>query len=178
MRNAPIVENAVAEYFGPRDFHWLVPGLLGGAPRPGVFKDDWRDYEALRRVNTKLLVTLTDEWEPDADEIAKYGMKSFFVPIIDLTPPSIDQAISTCVVVEEYVARREAVVFHCLAGKGRTGTMLATMLIWSGSTAKDAILYTRAQNPRWIESESQLDFLAAFAKHVAKPTTPVLADLT
>lgn len=153
----------VPEYNGPTNFCWLMPGLLGGVPRPGVFKNITRDLEALRRVGTKLLVTLTSEWEPDADLISQYGMDSLYSPIIDLQPPTIVQAADICRQASQYTTDGHAVVFHCHAGKGRAGTLLASMLIWSGSSAQDAINQTRHQNSKWIQTEGQLDFLKNFA---------------
>lgn len=151
------------EYNGPVNFSWLIPGLLGGTPRPGIFKDVERDIAALKRVETKLLVTLTEEWQPDPALNARYGIETIYEPMPDLNPPTIEQAISICRRVAEFTQRGEAAVFHCHAGKGRTGTLLASMLIWSGQSAHSAITNTRAQNSKWIESESQLAFLSEFA---------------
>lgn len=150
------------EYNGPNHFCWLIPGLLGGTPRPGIFKDASRDLAALQRVNTRLLVTLTEEYQPDTALNAQHNIDTLYAPIQDLAPPTPDQAKEICQKVSAYVARGEAVVFHCHAGKGRTGTLLAAMLIWAGSGGDEAILETRRQNPKWIESESQLEFLRAF----------------
>ena len=150
------------EYNGPTNFSWMIRGIFGGCPRPGIFRDITRDLEALERVGTRLLVTLTEEWRPDAEIIGKYGMESLYVPIPDLAPPTIEQARETCEYVSKFSARGEATVFHCHAGKGRTGTLLTSMLIWNGQSSDDAITYARSQNPKWIETESQLAFLAEF----------------
>ncbi len=158
---APAV-SPVPEYFGPNGFAWLVPGLLGGAPRPGIFRDLSRDLEALARVNTRLLVTLTEESEPEVDAFAHYGIASHYTPITDMTPPTEAQAVEICEAVAPYLDRGEAVVFHCRAGKGRTGTLLAAQLVWNGVSAADAITRTRASNPKWIETDGQLDFLHGF----------------
>jgi len=144
---------------------------LGGCPRPGIFKDIHQDFKALKRVRTRLLVTLTAEWAPDSDAIAAYEMDSLYVPIPDLQPPTLQQADQICSHAEKFSDRGEAVVFHCHAGKGRTGTLLAAMLIRSGQSSVTAIATTRQQNHRWIESEDQLDFLAQYQSHCHK--TPV-----
>ncbi len=153
---------AKSAYFGPNNFCWLIPGLLGGTPRPGIFKPPHRDLAALQRVNTRLLVTLTEEYQPDEAQNTAHDIDTLYVPIPDLAPPTPEQAKAICRTVSEYVERGEAVVFHCHAGKGRTGTLLAAMLIWAGKSAEEAIVETRKRNPQWIESDSQIEFLKAF----------------
>ena len=146
---------------GPVGFHWLRQGLLGGTPLPD-------DFASLQRVGTKLLVSLTAEWQPDAALIARYGMCSLYAPISDFQPPTLAQAVQICEAAAGYTARGEAVVFHCRAGKGRTGTMLAAMLIWAGDPAAAAIEQTRGAHGAWIETEGQMAFLSDFADQVSR----------
>lgn len=162
-------KSVASEQNGPANFHWLVPGLLGGCPRPGATRNIQRDYEALQRVDTRLLVTLTQEWQADKVQLATYGIESFFAPIPDFHPPTLKQADLICERALAFTLAGQAVVFHCHAGKGRTGTLLAAMLIYAGLDSQSAIRQTRSQNPSWIETESQLDFLEAFARHRRSP---------
>lgn len=142
-----------------KGFCWLQPGLLGGMPQP-----DEAALKALRGLRVKLLVSLTQEQRPDVDLINSFGMTSLYAPIPDFQPPTLAEAARICRDVSAYTARGEAAVFHCRAGKGRTGTLLAAMLIWSGQSAEGAIATVRAQNKQWIETEGQLDFLVKFAE--------------
>ncbi|MDD4958907.1 MAG: hypothetical protein PHS51_06125, partial [Gallionella sp.] len=50
----------------------------------------------------------------------------------------------------------------CLAGMGRTGTILAAYLIWEGQSALDALETARSIEPRWVQSQAQVSFLTAF----------------
>ena len=155
------IESAVSEYYGPSGFHWLIPGKLGGAPRPGLFRDLTADIEALARVGTRLLFTLTEEWVPDPTDFVAHGIDNHFVPIPDRAAPTAEQALGMCEIAEQYMARGEGVVYHCRAGKGRTGTMLAAQLIHAGIKAGDAITFVKHVNPKWIESDEQMVFLEA-----------------
>ena len=143
----------------PKGFCWLQPGLLGGTPKP-----DGAALKALGQLGTRLLVTLTQEWQPDSTLIARHGMQSLYAPIPDFQPPALQQAAQICRAASAFTARGAAVVFHCHAGKGRTGTLLAAMLIWAGQSAEAAIAEVRGQNAAWIETDGQLAFLATFAK--------------
>ena len=152
---------------GPNGFHWLIPGLLGGMARPGL-RDLDADIAALVGLKTRLLVSLTAEWVPDRALFARHGIASLHAPIVDFGVPRIEQAKLICGQATAHTDHGETVVFHCHAGKGRTGTMLAAMLIWSGAAAEAAIATTKARTPTWIETGGQLAFLTEFGAHLAK----------
>jgi atypical dual specificity phosphatase len=153
----------VSEYYGPRGFHWLEPGLLGGCARPGIVADTTSDLAALQRVGTRLLVSLTEEWQPDVELLGGYGIDSIYFPIPDREAPEIDRTEALCAELDARLRDGEAVVFHCRAGKGRTGTLLASQLIWNGMAAAEAVAYVRAKHRSWIETEAQIEFLEDFA---------------
>lgn len=163
-------DKPVSAYLGPKDFHWLVLGRLGGAPRPGVGMDrDTRgDLEKLRRLHTTLLVNLTEEEDPPADLLHEAGLESHHHRIPDMGAPDFAAAFETCRLVDRYLTQDKVCVYHCHGGKGRTGTMLAAQLIYYGFDADSAIARTREQNSKWIESQEQFDFLYLFAEYVSQ----------
>ena len=156
-------------WFGPRGFHWLVPGLLGGAPRPGLFRPLDLDLDALRRVGTRLLVTLTEEWQPDPAAFAAFGIDSLWLPIPDRGAPAPEAAERVCSVAMARIAAGEAVVYHCRAGRGRTGTLLALQLVHAGFGAEAAIARARRANPAWIENATQEAMVADYARAFPPP---------
>jgi atypical dual specificity phosphatase len=166
-------EKAASAFMGPKDFHWLVRGRLGGTPRPGVGfgKDLHGDLEALRRVNTCLLINLTEESDPPLHVLEEAGLESYHHKIPDMGAPELADALATCRVVDRYLSEDKVCVFHCHAGKGRTGTMLAAQLIFYGMDADQAVTKAREQNPKWIESQRQIDFLRMFADYVPRHAT-------
>lgn len=154
--------SAPLSYVGPNGFHWLVAGKLGGTPRPGIFKGLASDASALKRLGIKFLVTLNENWSAPVDELAEYGIESHQVRIPDMCAPSCEQALDMCQIVDERLQNDEACAYHCRAGRGRTGTMLAAQMIYYGYSANDALTLLRQKNAKWIESEEQHEFIYTF----------------
>jgi len=154
--------DSVSPHRGPSGLNWLINGLLGGMCLPGVLTKIRYDTEALRRVNVSLLITLNENWAPPVDELAVVGVDSYVHKIPDLNAPTFEQALTTCRHVDSYLVQDRACVYHCRAGLGRTGTMLAAQLMYYGLSADEAIRTAREKNPRWIETDVQLEFLYRF----------------
>jgi atypical dual specificity phosphatase len=166
---APVPEaarNYVSDSFGPRNFLWLKKGILAGTPRPGVFLDTHYDLKALKRVGVTILVSLT-QTPVDTEELASFGLQHIWSPIPDMGAPGIDQATELCASMEKLIANNEVIAVHCRAGLGRTGTVLASYLIWEGAGALAALETVRRVEPRWVQSEEQVRFLEEFAQAVA-----------
>jgi atypical dual specificity phosphatase len=160
----------VSQSFGPRGFLWLKRGVLAGTPRPGVFFDLRYDLDALKRVGVTALVSVT-QTPVEKDIISEYGIKCLRSPIPDMGAPDIEQAITICQAMERMIAADDVIAVHCRAGLGRTGTVLASYLIWEGTSALSALETVRRIEPRWVQSESQAAFLEEFADHIAKNTS-------
>jgi atypical dual specificity phosphatase len=146
---------------GPRGFQWLRLGALAGMPAPGMTNDLAYDLDLIRNAGVSWLVTLTHEPLP-ADEVARHDLRGIQFPIVDMDVPTEESAARLCAQVAELVGQGQAVGFHCKAGLGRTGTMLACQLIWEGTTAAAALRDVRAVEPGWIQSEKQVAFLGQF----------------
>ena len=160
--------DAPSSYVGPRGFHWMIPGRFAGAARPGLFNPLEVDLNALRRVGTDVLYTLTEEWEIDPAAVEAAGMIPHHVPIPDREPPSLEEAVGVCLECSVYAAENRTVTFHCHAGRGRTGTLLVAQLIWRGMSATEAVAFARSRNREWVESESQMAWLSEFEAHCAE----------
>lgn len=159
-------KNYVSDAFGPRGFLWLQRGSLAGTPLPGVFHDINYDLAALRRVGVTRLITLTEQ--PLNDErLAPFGIRSLWHPVVDMAAPSLMEGIAICGDIKQLIDDGEVVAVHCLAGLGRTGTVLAAYLIWQGSAALDALEAVRRVEPRWVQSQVQVSFLEKFAETIA-----------
>jgi atypical dual specificity phosphatase len=165
IKERPELPVAAREYksdvFGPRNFLWLQKGALAGTPRPGLVMDLNYDLEALQRVGISVLVSLT-QIPIAVEELQKYQIQGIAFPIQDMGIPDIPATISLCAEVEKLLKQGESIAFHCRAGMGRTGTMLALQLIWQGYSALDALDTVRRTEPRWVQSVTQVSFLDEF----------------
>lgn len=179
---APLPESAraTASFVGPRDFRWLVPGRLGGLPRPGIIASLEEDLAGLQRLGITLLLTVEETETVPSEALTQAGIAAAHFPIVDMEAPDERAAAQWCERLEGHLQAGEVIAVHCRAGQGRTGTVLACQLIWSGSTAVEALDRVRAINPRWVTSDPQVRFLARFAAHVAgargaRPLRPALS---
>jgi atypical dual specificity phosphatase len=146
---------------GPRGFHWLRVGALAGMPAPGVTNDIEYDLDLIRQAGISCLVTLTQEQLP-AEALQAAGLQSRYFPIEDMEAPSVVASAELCSFVAGLLVEGKAVGFHCKAGLGRTGTMLAAQLIWEGANAQTAVAQARSVEPSWIQSDSQVAFLSRY----------------
>lgn len=165
----PEAEAAVESRFaGPSGFHWLVPGSLGGLPRPGIVRPLEEDLAGLRRLGVTKLVTLEETRTLPRYELRAAGIEGLHFPVADMGAPTIEATESLCERVEAWTRAGEVVAMHCRAGFGRTGTQLAAQLIWRGRSALEALETVRAIHPRWVQSDVQVDFLARYGDRLAR----------
>lgn len=147
----------------PRTFRWTEAGAVGGMPRPGFLDELDEDLRLLADLGVRTLVTLEESRTIDALQLTAVGISSVFFPIKDMAAPTVD---ATFAHIQQVRAAHLPVAYHCRAGLGRTGTLLAAHLIFTGVDVVDAIARVRDIIPRSIQSDEQVCFLQEFATHV------------
>ena len=123
--------------------------------RPGWGLPLDEDLATLRQqFGIGVLISLTER-PLEAEVVADAGMDYHHLPIADFRPPSpatIERAVT---IVEQAEQDQTPVAVHCAAGIGRTGTILACILVARGHDPDDAIDIVRELRPGSIETSGQ-----------------------
>ena len=154
----------------PRGFVWVVPGQLAGCPQPGVTNPVEYDLQLLARVGITTLITLT-ETDLEQAPLKEAGLCNLHLPIYDRGAPSMRQIYMLLHRMLRLVEQGDVLAVHCLAGLGRTGTVLAAWMIKEGGlSAEEAIRRLRLLQPGFIQSQEQEEFLLIFEKDLLNRT--------
>jgi atypical dual specificity phosphatase len=114
-------------------------GRVGGRPAPG--REPW-DLAAIRRAGFTVIVSFECD-RIDEDEIRGASIEHYKFCVEDFTAPTLDQLREFNELCDRKTSEGKKVLAHCWAGRGRTGTFLASRLIWKGTGAADAIAEVR-----------------------------------
>ncbi|MGD9495682.1 MAG: dual specificity protein phosphatase family protein [Armatimonadota bacterium] len=127
---------------------WVLDGELAAFSAYAL-----RDLERVLDAGIAAIVSLTEDFPPEL--VGERGLTVLHLPVADMTPPETEQIRRFVRFVDRMTSSGQAVGVHCLAGLGRTGTMIACYLVTRGMTAAAAIEYIRTRRPGSIQTEMQ-----------------------
>ncbi len=134
----------------PTGFSWFVDGMVAASGFPASRRQiKWVHAQGIAAV-----VTLT-EYPLPKDLTESIDMEFVHIPMNDHLPPAPEKLLLAAKEVEDRVRQNKAVLVHCLAGLGRTGTVLAAWLILNGISASEAIERVRKARPGSIERSQE-----------------------
>ena len=146
----------------PDNFSWLIEDKLAGSAIP-TSKDEikWLQEQGVKSIVTIREEPLDDDWVGDIEYLHVYSN--------DMGIPEFDDLGFAVDFVHRRITHNQPVMVHCLAGLGRTGTILACYLIkHKNMSADDAIQKVREKRSGSIQSFSQEEIIHKFQIFVRK----------
>lgn len=150
---------------GPRGFHWLVRGRLAGCAMPGIVAPLDHDLALLRRMGISVLINLTERDLP-AEVLRTHGIASLSLRVEDRCAPPLMWTKLLLAKMATLLRDGETLAVHCMAGLGRTGTVLAAWLIHEGLTADEALRRIRLIDRGFVQSAEQEALLHALEENL------------
>ena len=144
----------------PDNFSWIIEEKLAGSAIPTSKEEiDWIKQEGVKSIVTIREEPLEDEWIKDVNYLHVHSN--------DMGIPEFSDLVNSVDFIHQRITNGEPVMVHCLAGLGRTGTILACYLIkYEDMTADDAIEKVRRERHGSIQSFSQEEIIFRFEKFV------------
>ena len=146
----------------PDNFSWPIEDKLAGSAIP-TSKDEikWLQEQGVKSIVTIREEPLDDDWVGDIEYLHVHSN--------DMGIPEFDDLVFAVDFVHRRITHNQPVMVHCLAGLGRTGTILACYLIkHKNMSADDAIQKVREKRPGSIQSFSQEEIIHKFQIFVRK----------
>ena len=131
-------------------FNWLIENKLAALSYP----ESEDAFILLYRIGIRAILNLSEVPLP-YKTIDTVGLLSRHIPVADLTAPTLDQVKQAISMISSCLERNLPIAVHCVAGLGRTGTILACYLVGQGISADRAITTIRKWRPGSIEMPEQ-----------------------
>lgn len=130
--------------------------LVGGCQPSGPA------WDLLKRKGIKTIVNLRKENNAEESEVRAHGMRPVYIPVIDQTAPTLQQARQFVALVDD--PKNRPVYVHCRAGVGRTHTFIAAWRLSHGTSIEN----TLAEGKIWgLSVPAQINFLREFTPGAA-----------
>ena len=144
----------------PDNFSWIIEEKLAGSAIPTSKEEiDWIKQEGVKSIVTIREEPLEDEWIKDVNYLHIHSN--------DMGIPEFSDLVDSVDFIHQRITNDEPVMVHCLAGLGRTGTILACYMIkYEDMAADDAIEKVRRERHGSIQSFSQEEIIFRFEKFV------------
>ncbi|OYD92911.1 protein phosphatase [Nostoc sp. 'Peltigera membranacea cyanobiont' 210A] len=142
---------------------WVIRGKLAGVRKPMA-----KELTELQGTGVGAIVSVMDD-PSNLDLYEKANIPHLWLPIKGGTAPSLEQLQALQNFIDSQKGIGNAVAVHCTSGRRRTGTILASYLIYTGSSYNDAIQKIQHANPDVELREAQSTFLRQLEENKGLP---------
>ncbi len=140
------------------NFSWVLEGYLAGAMGP----TSRRDLIFFHRQDIRAVLRM----EENTISAELWNLYDLYEPVPDFSAPTLEQLDRMARWIEDQIENWERpVVVTCHAGIGRTGTVLAAYLVYTGYEPQRAIDLVRELRPRSIQTRAQEQAVHNYAEH-------------
>ena len=142
----------------PDNFSWLIENKLAGSAVPtSIDEVEWAVKQGIKSIVTIREEPLDENWIKDVNYL--------HILSNDMGVPEFVDLGSAVDFIHRRITNNEPVMVHCLAGLGRTGTILACYLVkYQNMSADEAIQKIRDERPGSIQSYPQEEIIFRFSK--------------
>ena len=146
----------------PDNFSWLIENKLAGSAIPTSIEEvQWAIDQGVKSVITVREEPLDDSWTKSVNYL--------HIPSNDMGVPEFVDLVSAVDFIHRRITNNEPVMVHCLAGLGRTGTLLACYLVkHQNMSADEATKNVREERPGSIQSYPQEEIIFRFEKSLKR----------
>ena len=146
----------------PDNFSWLLENKLAGSALPtSIDEVQWAIDQGVKSIITVREEPLDDTWVKNVNYL--------HVLSNDMGVPEFNDLVYAVDFIHRRVTNNEPVLVHCLAGLGRTGTLLACYLVkYQKMPTDDAIQKVREERPGSIQSYPQEEIIFRFEKFLKR----------
>ena len=146
----------------PDKFSWLIENKLAGSGIPtSIDEVRWAIEQGVKSIVTIREEPLDKSWVQDVNYL--------HVLSNDMGIPEFNDLIYAVDFIHRKITNNEPVLVHCLAGMGRTGTILACYLVkYQNMSADEAIQKVREERPGSIQSYPQEEIIFRFSKSLQR----------
>ena len=146
----------------PDNFSWLIENKLAGSAIPtSIDEVQWAIEQGVKSIVTIREDPLDDDWVKDVNYL--------HVSSNDMGVPEFADLTYAVDFIHRRITNSEPVMVHCLAGMGRTGTILACYLIkYQKMSANEATEKIREERPGSIQSYPQEEIIFRFEKFLKR----------
>lgn len=135
----------------PTNFGWIVEGSLAASGLPSSASQ----VKWLKGHGIDSILTLTETPLP-REYLEGSGVSSVHVQMFDHAPPSQESLAKAVKHLRSEIEKGNAVLVHCLAGQGRTGSVVAAYLIeFEGREPTETISKLRKERPGSVEASQE-----------------------